>query len=448
VHHPRLLKQATIRRNDPMVHQAAREAEPPAGTIGRYRWLICALLFSATAFNYVDRQMIGVLKPTIQAELGWSETSYSGIVVWFQLAYGLGYLFFGRIVDALGARFGYAIAFLIWTGAHMLHGAARSTLQFSLVRALLGIGESGNFPSGLKAVSEWFPAKERALATGIFNAGSNVGAIITPIVVPYIVVTLALGWRAAFVITGAFSFVWLIAWVWIYRRPREQPRLSAGELAYIERDPADVGSKIAWTRLLGYRETWAFALGKFLTDPIWWLFLFWLPDFLSKRYHLDLVHFGPPLVVVYVISDLGSVAGGWCSSTLMHRGMSANAARKLTMLGCSLLVTPIFFAQYVDSLWGSVAIIGLATAAHQAFSANIYTLPSDMFPRNAVGSVIGIGGTAGAIGGALMSIYTGKVLELTGSYTLIFAVAGSVYLLAMLVIQLLVPTVRRVDLVA
>jgi ACS family hexuronate transporter-like MFS transporter len=416
--------------------------------MGRYRWVICGLLFAATAINYVDRQMIGVLKPTISAELGWDETSYSTIVVWFQIAYGLGYLFFGKIVDVLGARFGYAAAFLIWTVAHMLHGAARSALQFSLARMLLGIGESGNFPSGLKAVSEWFPAKERALATGIFNAGSNVGAIITPIVVPYIVVTLALGWRAAFVITGAFSLIWLVAWVWVYRRPREQAKLSPDELAYIESDPADAGQPIAWGKLLGYRETWAFAIGKFLTDPIWWLYLFWLPDFLAKRYQLDLVHFGPPLVAIYLISDFGSIAGGFASSRMMRAGMSANNARKLTMLICSFLVTPIFFAQYVNNLWLSVAIIGLATAAHQAFSANIYTLPSDMFPRRAVGSVIGIGGTAGAVGGALMSAYVGQVLQITGSYTLIFAVAGSVYLLAMLIMHLMVPNIRRVDLVA
>lgn len=431
-----------------MADLSPREASvaQAAERVGRYRWVICALLFAATAINYVDRQMIGVLKPTISAELGWSETGYSTIVVWFQLAYGLGYLSFGRIVDVLGARFGYAVAFTIWTVAHMLHGAARSAAQFSMVRALLGLGEAGNFPSGLKAVSEWFPARERALATGIFNAGSNVGAIITPIIVPAI--TLSLGWRAAFWITGAFSLVWLVAWVRIYRRPREKAGVGAAELAWIESDPADVGAKIGWGRLLGYRETWAFAIGKFLTDPVWWLYLFWLPDFLAKRYGLDLVHFGPPLVAIYVISDLGSVAGGWCSSQLMRRGLTANGARKLTMLGCAVLVTPIFFAQYVGSLWASVAIVGLATAAHQAFSANIYTLPSDMFPRAAVGSVVGIGGTAGALGGALFSVYVGRVLQATGSYTPIFAVAGSVYLVAMAVMQLLVPRIRRVDLVA
>ena len=415
----------------------ATAADAAAGRVGRYRWVICGLLFAATAINYIDRQMIGVLKPTIEQELGWSETTYADIVVWFQLAYAIGYLSFGRIVDVLGARIGYAVAFTIWTVAHMMHGAARNAAQFAMVRFALGIGESGNFPAGLKAVTEWFPARERALATGIFNAGANIGAVITPIIVP--IIALSYGWRAAFVITGALSFIWHAVWIWLYRRPREHSRVSPGELAWIESDPADPAAKIPWRDLLKYRQTWAFALGKFLTDPIWWLFLFWLPDFLAKRHGLDLKSFGPPLVAIYLISDLGSVVGGWSSSRLMKRGMSANAARKLTMLACAICVLPIFFAQYVDDLWLAVAIIGLATAAHQAWSANLYTLPSDMFPRAAVGSVVGIGGTAGAIGGMLMAKFTGYVLDTTGSYTLIFAVAGSVYLLALALIHALAP---------
>jgi ACS family hexuronate transporter-like MFS transporter len=415
--------------------------EAAAGRVGRYRWVICGLLFAATAINYVDRQMIGVLKPTIEQELGWSETTYADIVIWFQLAYAIGYLSFGRIVDKVGARTGYAVAFTIWTIAHMMHGAARNAVQFAMVRFLLGIGESGNFPAGLKAVTEWFPARERALATGIFNAGANIGAVITPIIVP--IIALSYGWRSAFVITGAISFIWLGVWLWLYRRPREHTRVSASELAWIESDPADPSAKIPWRKLLGYRETWAFAVGKFLTDPIWWLFLFWLPDFLVKRHGLDLKTFGPPLVVIYLISDLGSVVGGWSSSRLMKRGMSANAARKLTMLVCAICVLPIFFAQYVDNLWLAVGIIGLATAAHQAWSANLYTLPSDMFPRGAVGSVVGIGGTAGAIGGMLMAKFTGYILETTGSYTLIFAVAGSVYLIALALIHLLAPRLEQ-----
>ena len=420
---------------------------PDAGQVdmrvGRYRWVICGLLFAATAINYVDRQMIGVLKPTISKDLGWDELTYSDVVFYFQLAYAIGYLSFGKIVDAVGARIGYSIAFVIWTLGHTLCGFAGSAFQFSAARFILGIGESGNFPAGLKAVSEWFPARERALATGVFNAGSNIGAIITPLIVPAI--TLAYGWKMAFISTGIFSLVWLIAWIAIYRRPRETARVSAEELAYIESDPADAGEKIGWLKLLGYRETWAYALGKFLIDPIWWLFLFWTPDFLAKTYNLDLKNFGPPLVAIYLISDIGSVAGGWSSSALMKRGYSANAARKITMLVCAFLVMPIFFAQYAASVWTAVAIVGLATASHQAFSANLYTIPSDMFPRGAVGSVIGIGGTVGAIGGMGMAKFTGYVLQTTHSYALIFAVAGSVYLVAIALVHMLSPKLARVD---
>jgi len=420
-----------------MAKSLAEEMNGASLKVGRVRWIIVALLFAATAINYVDRQMIGLLKPTLEDEFGWHETTYADIVFYFQLAYAIGYIVFGNIVDRVGARFGYAAAFVIWTGAHMLHGAVRSVFGFAAVRFLLGIGESGNFPAGLKAVTEWFPKKERALATGIFNAGANVGAIITPLIVPAL--TLAYGWRAAFVITGAASMVWLVAWLAFYRRPSESKRLTNAERAYIESDPADPVAKVPWLSLLRCKETWAFAIGKFLTDPIWWMFLFWTPDFLVKRHGLDLKTFGPPLVVIYVISDLGSISGGWLSSRLIHRGWSINAARKTTMLICAIAVTPIFFAQYVDSLWGAVAIISLATAAHQAWSANLYTLPSDTFPRKAVGSVIGIGGTAGALGGMFFSLYIGQVLERIGSYGLIFAVAGSVYLIALLIIQLLSP---------
>jgi ACS family hexuronate transporter-like MFS transporter len=412
------------------------------GRIGRYRWLICALLFAVTALNYVDRQMIGVLKPTLQKDLGWTETGYADIVFWFQAAYAIGYLSFGKIVDRLGARTGYAIAFIIWTIAHILHGAARTTLQFAAARALLGFGEAGNFPASLKAVAEWFPARERALATGILNAGSNVGAIITPLIVPAI--TLAMGWRAAFVITGVASLLWLVAWLWIYRRPRETAQLTPAELAHIESDPADPVEPVSWRTVLGVRETWAYALGKFVIDPIWWMFLFWLPDFLARRHGLNLQNFGPPLVVIYLLSDIGSIAGGWSSSTMMKRGISANVARKLTMLVCAFAVTPIFLAQSIDSLWGAVAIIGLATAAHQAFSCNLYTLPSDLFPRGAVGTVVGIGGTVGAIGGMLMAKYAGYILDSVGTYTPIFAVAGSAYFVALAIVHLLSPRLTPV----
>jgi ACS family hexuronate transporter-like MFS transporter len=418
-------------------------ASAESGRVGKVRWVIVGLLFAATAINYIDRQTIALLKPTLQKEFSWTETTYSDIVIWFQVAYALGYIVFGNFVDRVGARIGYAAAFALWTGAHILHAAARTVFGFSAVRFLLGVGESGNFPAGLKAVTEWFPKKERALATGIFNAGSNIGAIVAPLIVPAI--TLAYGWRSAFVITGLGSLVWLVAWIALYRRPRESKRLSAGELAYIERDAADPVGKVPWSRLIGRRETWAFAIGKFLTDPVWWMFLFWLPDFLVKRHGLDLKTFGPPLVVIYILSDLGSIAGGWLSSALIHRGWTINRARKTTMLICALAVIPIVFAQYVDSLWAAVGIIGLAAAAHQAWSANLYTLPSDVFPRKAVGSVIGIGGTAGAVGGIFFSYYIGQVLELVGTYGLIFYVAGSVYLIALAIIHWLTPRLEVVE---
>ena len=407
------------------------------GRIGRYRWAICGLIFAATVINYIDRQMIGVLKPTLQAEFGWSETTYGDIVFWFQAAYAIGFVVFGRVVDKLGARLGYVVAMAIWTLAHIAHGAARSALTFNIVRFCLGIGESGNFPAGLKAVAEWFPRRERALAIGIFNAGSNIGAIITPLLVPAI--TLSLGWPAAFYLTGLLSLAWLPAWWILYRRPREHSRVGPAELAHIESDAEAPTPPIPWRRLLLVRETWAFALGKFLIDPIWWMFLFWLPDFLVRRHGLDLKTFGLPLIAIYLMSDTGSVAGGWLSSTLMKRGIGVNRARKLAMLACAVLVTPIMFAANIDQLWLAVIVVGVATAAHQGFSANLYALPSDLFPGPAVGSVSGIGGAVGAIGGMAMAKYAGWVLDRVGSYTPIFIVAGCAYLLALLAVHLLSP---------
>lgn len=414
----------------------------PEARIGRARWIVVALLFTATVINYVDRQMIGLLKPTLQQQFGWQETTYADIVFYFQLAYAAGYLVFGNLIDRIGARLGYAVAFIVWTAAHMLHAAASSVASFAAVRFMLGIGESGSFPAALKSVTEWFPKKERAFAIGLFNAGSNIGAITTPFIVAFLAPRF--GWRGAFVITGIFGLLWLVAWLALYRSPRQSKRVSAGELAYIESDPPDPQAKVPWLRLLRYRQTWVFALGKFLTDPVWWMFLFWLPDFLHKRHGLDLKTFGPPIAIIYLVSDLGSVAGGWLSSRLIHRGWSINAARKTTMLLCALCVVPIFFAQYVSSLWASVAIISLAAAAHQGWSANLFTLPTDMFPRKAVGSVFGIGGTAGAIGGMLFTLFIGQVLEKSGAYTLIFLVSGSLYLIALLIMHLLNPRLEEV----
>ena len=415
-----------------------------ATRVGRYRWVIVSLLFAATAINYIDRQMIGVLKPTLQAEFGWSESDFAGIIFWFQLAYAIGYIGFGRIVDVFGARLGYAVAVVIWTASHMAHGLASNITSFALARFGLGIGEAGNFPAGIKAATDWFPQKERAYAIGLFNAGANIGAVITPLLVPFLV--LMFDWRVAFYVTGLFGIIWLVVWWAVYRHPAEHPRVGAAELAHIQQDPADPVEPLPWSRVVRYRETWAYALGKFFIDPIWWFFLFWLPGYLFTRYDMDLKTFGLPLAAIYLISDVGSIAGGWLSSRLIAAGRTPNFARKVTMFICACCVLPIFFAQEIGSVWGAVAVIGLATAAHQAFSANLYSIPADMFPRSAVGSVVGIGGTVGAIGGMGMALFTGYVLDATGNnYSVLFAIAGSAYFAALLAVHLLSPRLARVD---
>lgn len=405
----------------------------------RYRWVIVALLFAACTINYIDRQMIGVLKPTLTKELGWSESDYGDIVFYFQLAYAVAYLAFGKIVDMLGARLGYAVAVVIWTVGHMAHGLAGSAMQFAMARGLLGVGEAGNFPGGLKAVTEWFPKKERAFATGLFNAGSNVGAILTPLLLYVIIERWGFDWRMAFYLTGIFGVAWLAAWWTIYRRPSEKLQVSAEELAHIKQDNDDNVAKVGWGAVIAKRETWAFALGKFCIDPIWWFFLFWLPGYLGQRYGLDLKTFAMPLAVIYLISDVGSIAGGWFSSKLIAMGKSVNFARKAAMLLSALLILPIWFAQDVSSVWGAVLLIGLATAGHQAFSCNLYTLPSDTYPQAAVGSVVGIGGTVGAVGGMFMAKFTGYVLDTTHSYALLFAIAAGAYWVALALVHLLSP---------
>jgi ACS family hexuronate transporter-like MFS transporter len=417
---------------------------PPGVRVGNTRWVVVTLLFFAMVINYVDRQTIGILKPTLSKEFGWNESDYANLVFWFQASYAVSYLVFGRVMDRLGARWGFGLAFAIWQIAHIAHAGARGLNDFIFARVALGIGEGGGFPGGIKAVTEWFPKKERAFATGIFNAGTNIGAIVTPLVIPAI--TIAWGWEMAFIVTGVAGLIWLPIWLIVYRRPREHKKVSAAELAYIEQDPADPVEKVAWSKLLTKRETWAYALGKFLIDPIWWMFLFWLPDFLGKRYGLDLKTFGPPLVAIYLLSDVGSVGGGWLSSAMMKRGFSLNRARKTAMLICALCAVPVAFAAFADNLWVAVAIIGLATAAHQGFSANLYTLPGDVFPRSAVGSVVGIGGMVGAIGGMAMAKYAGWVLDTIGTYTPIFIIAASAYLLALGVVHLLSPKMEPVKL--
>lgn len=411
----------------------------PIRPASNVRWIICALLFFATTINYIDRQIIGILKPTLQAELGWSEIDYGNIVFWFQAAYGIGLLACGPIIDRIGSKLGYAGAIAIWSVAAMVHALARTPGGFAMARFALGLGEAANFPAAIKSVAEWFPKKERALAAGILNAGANVGAIATPIIVP--ILAIQLGWEAAFIITGLLGFVWLVAWLGFYRKPAEHKRVSPSELAYINSDvaPAEDEPRIRWSALFRRRGTWAFITGKFLTDPVWYLFLFWLPDFFAKRHGLDLKSFGPPLIAVYLLADVGSIGGGWLSSALIKRGMSVNAGRKMALLVCAILVLPIFFASSVSGLWSAVAIIGLAAAAHQGWSSNLYTMVSDTFPRSSVASVMGIGGAAGAVGGMLMSTYVGQVLETVGSYAPVFVWAGSAYLVALAIIHLLVP---------
>jgi ACS family hexuronate transporter-like MFS transporter len=413
--------------------------------VGRYRWLICALLLAATAINYLDRQIIGLLKPTLAHEYSWSEADFADVVFWFQAAYAMGYLVSGRLIDVVGARLGYAAVVALWTLAHLAHALVSSLGGFVVVRFALGLSESGNFPAGLKALAEWFPRRERALATGIFTAGSNVGAILTPLIVPFI--TARFGWRGAFVVTGLFSVVWLHVWWRTYRPPLQHPKVTAAELALIREDgpPEAREATVRLAALLRLPETWAYALARFLIDPIWWMFLFWLPDFFAKRYGLDLARFGPPLVAIYVISDIGSVAGGWLSSHMLKQGVSLNKARKLTLLLASVLVMPVMFAMYAHEMWLAVAILGAATAAHQAFSVNLYSFPADVFPQPAVASVVGFGGTAGAVGGMLMSKYAGWVLDKVGNFTPIFIVAGMAYLLALLLFHALSPQLKRVE---
>lgn len=409
---------------------------------GYYRWVICALIFLATTINYVDRQVIGILKPTLQAEFGWSEIDYSNIITAFQFAYAIGLLLSGWAMDRLGTKIGYALALTVWSVAAMAHALVSTVAGFAGARFLLGLAEAGNFPAAIKGVAEWFPRRERALATGLFNSGTNVGALLTPLIVPPVAVMY--GWQWAFIATGAIGLLWLALWLPMYAPPDRHPRVSPAELAYIRSDPAEPTARIPWLRLFPHREAWAFAIGKMMTDPIWWLYLFWIPDFLHREYGLNLLQMGPPLVAIYLVADVGSIGGGWLSSALIKRGWTVNRARKTAMLVCALLVTPIVFASEVTNLWLAVGIVALAAAAHQGWSANIFTMVSDTFPRAAVGSVVGFGGMAGAIGGVLISKITGYVLEFTGSYLTVFLMAGSAYLLALGVIHLLVPTLAPI----
>lgn len=418
-----------------------------ARPLGRYRWGICALLFFVITINYVDRQIIGVLKPVIEDELGWSEVDYGNIVTSFQASYGIGLLVVGRLLDRIGTRKGIAIALAVWSLAAALHAGARTVFQFVLVRILLGLAESAAYPGAVKSVAEWFPRRERALGVGILNAGANVGVLVAPILA--IGIAASWGWQAAFLVAGLLGFVVLFAWLRFFRQPADHPSLASEERAWIEQDGEDpAGAPLTWRQAIGQRQAWFFICGKFFTDPVWYLFLFWLPDFLAKTQGMELfpkgesgilATIGPALIGVYLLADVGSIAGGWLSSHLVGRGWSINRARKTTLMVAAVLAVPLVTVANAPSPLVAVLLIGLGTAAHQAFSSNIFTMITDMYPRRAVATIAGMGGAAGAVGGILIAQATGWTLELTGSYVPIVLYAGLAYLTALGAIQLLVP---------
>jgi len=430
---------STIRQAQPV------DQTPAAATIvGRYRWRICTLLFFVTTLIYLERQVLGVLAPELERVIGWDEIQYGNIVMAFQMAYALGMLLSGRFLDVVGPRIGYALAIAVWTLATSGQSLARSVLAFAIARFVLGLAEAPNFPAAIKTVAEWFPNKERALATGIFNSGANIGAIVAPATAPW--VAAHFGWQWAFVFLGVLSAIWIVPWAVTYRQPERHPRLSATELAYIQSDPQEPAVRVPWVRLVPHRQTWAFLIGKFLTDPIWWFFLYWLAKFLNQQYGLTQTGLGWPLVIVYTGSMVGSVCGGWLPAKFLKMGWSLNRARKTAMLICAVAVLPVTFAATGGKLWLTVALVSLATAAHQGWSANLFTLPSDTFPKQAVASVVGIGGFGGAVGGMLIATFTGLVLERTHSYLPMFVMASLAYLVAIAIIHLVLPTLERANL--
>ncbi len=434
-------------------------AENEAQSLGNYRWTICALIFFATTVNYLDRAVISLLKSDLSKEFNWNDGDYANIEIAFKLAYAVGMLGAGRLIDRLGTKLGYLLVTFLWSVAAVGHALVNSTLGFIVARSALGITESGNFPAAIKTAAEWFPQKERALATGIFNSGTNIGAIIAPLTVPFIAAQW--GWKWAFIITGSIGFIWIIFWFLMYEVPARHKKLSKSEFDYIHSDMDDVAedadtSGISWFKLLSFKQTWAFVLGKFLTDPIWWFYLFWLPDFLESQYGLKGTDLSVPVASVYIISTLGSVGGGWLPLQLMKNDRPVFQARKTSMLIYALLVLPIVFAQIAGevSMWLAVVVIGIAAAAHQAWSANIFTTVSDMFPKKSVGSVTGIGGMFGSFGGIFLSLFVQKNLfvhyreigEIETAYYIMFFICGFAYILAWLMIHFLVPKMERIRL--
>ncbi len=431
--------------------------------IGNYRWTICALVFFATTINYLDRQVISLLKPVLEVQFHWTEIDYANIVTVFQACYAVGLLGVGYIIDKIGTKLGYGLSLFMWSIAAMLHAVAKSTFGFGLWRGLLGISEAGNFPAAIKTIAEWFPKKERALATGIFNSGTNIGAILAPLVVPFIAVKW--GWQWAFILTGAIGMIWLFFWFIIYQPPAKHKKLSNEEFEYINSDDAEKTVrnekeikriKVSWIKLLSFKQTWAFFIGKFLTDPIWWFFLFWLPAFLKAEYNLVGMQVSIPLMVVYTMTTFGSIFGGWLPLRFIKNGWDVPKARKTSMLIYAFFPLPVLFSQELGqyNMWFAIIIIGIAASAHQAWSANIFTTVSDMFPKRAVSSVTGIGGMAGAIGGMLIAELAGVVLNhykglgnIKAGYFVMFIICGLAYLTAWLIMfKILIPKMKPVEL--
>lgn len=425
--------------NPNTLYNPAREVAKPKSN---HRWLVCSMLVFATTVNYMDRQILGLLAPMLQKDIGWTQIQYSWLVNAFTIAYGIGTLVCGRIIDKLGTKISYAIAMVVWSAAAMLHAVVGTVVGFMIVRVILGLGESANFPAAMKVISDWHPKKERTLATGILGVAVNIGVVISPALIPLIAIHY--GWHGTFLILGAVGFVWLIPWFLAFGKASD--KADDEELAWIRQDKEEAVSvsAIKWTHLLKYRQLWAFALGKMLTDPIWWFFLFWLPKWLNESRGIKMEGLGLPLIAIYLFAIVGSLGAGWLPGQLMSKGFSAAKARKTTMLICACLVMPIFAATQVESLWAAVAIVGLAAAAHQGWSANILTSVSDLFPNAAVGSVVGIGSTFGMIGSVIFSTVIGAVLEASGNYWALFAISSVAYLVAWGVMYLLlVPKMDR-----
>jgi len=403
-----------------------------------YRWVVVVLLFFAVTVNYIDRAVLGVLKPLLDKEFGWSQIDYGWMVTAFQASYAAGYLLGGRLIDRIGVRAGFLFTVSLWSVAAMFHAAARSVAGFSVARSCLGLAEGGCFPGAIKAVADWFPKEQRALATGLFNAGSNVGAITCPLVVPWMAAHW--GWQGAFIATGAVGFVWVVAWALLYQSPDKHPRVSAAELAYIRQDPVEPEVRIPWLELLHHRQVWAFMIGMMASAPVWWFYIFWIPDFLNKRFALDLTQSSLPLMTIFLVAGFGGIAGGWLSSALMKRGWTANAARKTALLVCSICVLPVFATPLMPSVWPAVVLVTLAAAAHCGYAANLYTLVSDTIPRQAVSSVVGLGGMAGSVAGMFFAQIVSRILDFThNNYLVPFGLCATVYLLALGCIHLLLP---------